>query len=163
MVLLANVLNNYINSEKKNNEKSIKLESERTNEENINLKSTPTKNSSGISIVLLVLYFICGGIAAYFSWKHNSKIGWTTGYKVLFASFAFFCPFEYLSIYFTYKSDFLKYMERTNTEFVKVVTSPSVSSSSVSSPSVSSSSVSSPSVSSPSVSSLSVSSPSLSP
>jgi hypothetical protein len=136
MVLLANILNNYINSEKKNNEKSIKLQSERTNGENINLKSTPIKNSSG-TIVLLILYFICGCIAVYFSWKHNSKIGWTTGYKVLFASFAFFCPFEYLSIYFTYKSDFLKYMERTNTEFVKVVTSPSVSSPSVSSPSVS--------------------------
>ena len=139
MVLLANLLNNYINSEK-----LIKLQSEK-NEENINLKST--KNSSGITIVLLVLYFICGGIAAYFSWTHNSKIGWTTGYKVLFASFAFFCPFEYLSIYFTYKSDFLKYMERTKTEFVKVVTPPSVPSPSVPSPSVPSPSVSSPSVS----------------
>ena len=74
-----------------------------------------------LSIGMLLLYVLCGGIAAYFSWKHNSKIGWTTVYKVLFAIFAFFCPAEYVTIYFTYKSDLLTYMERTKTEFVAPV------------------------------------------
>lgn len=73
---------------------------------------------------MIILYCICGCIAAYFSWQHNSKIGWTTGYKILFAIFAFFCPFEYITIYFTYKSDLLKYMERTKTEFKEAVASP---------------------------------------
>jgi hypothetical protein len=35
---------------------------------------------------------------------------------------------EYITIYFTYKSDLLKYMERTKTEFVEVIAPPAVAS-----------------------------------
>lgn len=132
MVLLAKIFNDYVN-EQKNVKKSFNLHSSKNGDKMI-LKSTtdepkpkPNENIAKISVGFIVLYFLCGGVAAYFSWKHNSVIGWTTGYKVAFSTFAFFCPIEYISIYFTYKSDFLKYMERTKTEFIDTVV-PSVSS-----------------------------------
>ena len=120
MVLLATLLNNYRNSDKVD-EKSMQFKSSKQNDKNMNLKSTSIDtikdNVAKLTIGVIIIYCFCGAIAVYFSWTHNTKIGWTTGYKVLFAIFAFFCPFEYLTIYFTYKSDLLKYMERTNTEF----------------------------------------------
>lgn len=129
MVLLAKLFNDYIDDKNKNvKEKSIQLKASQKSGDKMTLKSTSVdklKNDIiNLSIGMIILYCICGGIAAYFSWQHNSKIGWTTGYKILFAIFAFFCPFEYLTIYFTYKSDLLKYMERTKTEFVEPVASP---------------------------------------
>lgn len=134
MVLLAKILNDTINNKKNTEtekaEKKIKLQS---SIQNVNEKKLRAVSVSKIkddivklSIGMLLLYVLCGGIAAYFSWKHNTKIGWTTVYKVLFAIFAFFCPFEYLTIYFTYKSDLLTYMERTKTEFITPLVSPPV-------------------------------------
>lgn len=118
MVLLAKILNDaYKNQKEKILEKELKLQSS-----NKSFKST--SSSSSFSMGFVVLYFLCGIAAAYFSWKHNSKIGWTSGYKFLYATFAFLCPFEYVSIYLTYKSDILKYMERTKTEFVEIIPTP---------------------------------------
>jgi hypothetical protein len=135
MVLLAKLFNDYINQENKNlREKSIQLQASKNNGDKLTLKSTsisPDKmknNIINLSIGMIILYCLCGGVAAYFSWNHNSKIGWTTGYKIPFAVFAFFCPMEYITIYFTYKSDLLKYMERTKTEFVEVIAPPAVAS-----------------------------------
>jgi len=134
MVLLAKLFNDYIDKENKNvKEKSIQLQASKNKGDKVTLKSTSISvdkmknNIINLSIGMIILYCLCGGVAAYFSWNHNSKIGWTTGYKILFSIFAFFCPFEYITIYFTYKSDLLKYMERTKTEFVEVAKqSPSV-------------------------------------
>lgn len=116
MVLLAKIIGDVY---KKNYENSDNLKLQSNNKK---FKSTSNETSS-FPIIFIILYFLCGGFSAYLSWKHNSKIGWTTGYKVLFSTFAFFCPFEYLSIYLTYKSDMLKYMERTKTEFVEIAPS----------------------------------------
>ena len=116
MVLLAKILNDaYKNQNEKNLEKELRLQS------SSGKKSFKSTSSSNFSMGFIVLYFLCGIAAAYFSWKHNSKIGWTSGYKFLYATFAFLCPFEYVSIYLTYKSDILKYMERTKTEFVEII------------------------------------------
>ena len=129
MVLLAKILNDIVdnrkNTETEKSEKSIKLQSSKQNVDEKKLRAVSASKIKDdivkLSIGMLLLYVLCGGIAAYFSWKHNSKIGWTTVYKVLFAIFAFFCPAEYVTIYFTYKSDLLTYMERTKTEFVAPV------------------------------------------
>jgi hypothetical protein len=129
MVLLAKILNDIVdnrkNTETEKSEKSIKLQSSKQNIDEKKLRAVSASKIKDdivkLSIGMLLLYVLCGGIAAYFSWKHNSKIGWTTVYKVLFAIFAFFCPAEYVTIYFTYKSDLLTYMERTKTEFVAPV------------------------------------------
>lgn len=136
MVLLAKILNDIVdntkNTETEKSEKHIKLQSSKQNVDEKKLRAVSVSKIKDdivkLSIGMLLLYVLCGGIAAYFSWKHNSKIGWTTGYKILFAIFAFFCPTEYLTIYFTYKSDLLTYMERTKTEFIApvVVESPVV-------------------------------------
>ena len=128
MVLLAKIFNDYIDDKNKNvKEKSIQLKASQKSGDKMTLKATSVdklKNDIvNLSIGMIILYCICGGIAAYFSWQHNTKIGWTTGYKVAFSIFAFFCPMEYITIYFTYKSDLLKYMERTKTEFVEPVAS----------------------------------------
>ena len=134
MVLLAKILNDTINNKKNTEtekaEKTIKLQSSKQNVDEKKLRAVSVSKIKDdivkLSIGMLLLYVLCGGIAAYFSWKHNTKIGWTTVYKVLFAIFAFFCPFEYLTIYFTYKSDLLTYMERTKTEFITPLVSPPV-------------------------------------
>ena len=134
MVLLAKILNDIIdnrkNTETEKAEKTIKLQSSKQNIDEKKLRAVSASKIKDdivkLSIGVLILYILCGGIAAYFSWKHNSKIGWTTGYKILFAIFAFFCPSEYLTIYFTYKSDLLTYMERTKTEFITPLVSPPV-------------------------------------
>lgn len=132
MVLLAKLFNDYVDEKNKNvKEKSIQLQASKNGGDKMTLKATSVEKMKNdiinLSIGMIILYCICGGIAAYFSWKHNSKIGWTTGYKIPFAIFAFFCPMEYITIYFTYKSDLLKYMERTKTEFTEAVASPAVS------------------------------------
>ena len=129
MVLLAKIFNDYVDDKNKNvKEKQIQLQSSRKTGDKMTLKSTSIEKMRNdiisLSIGMIILYCICGGVAAYFSWQHNTKIGWITGYKIPFAIFAFFCPMEYITIYFTYKSDLLKYMERTKTEFTEVVASP---------------------------------------
>ena len=133
MVLFAKILNDIIDNKKNTEtEKTIKFQQSNQNVDEkkfrANSSSENKVSSNGTGMLLFLLfYFLCGSIAAYFSWKHNSKIGWTNGYKILFAIFAFFCPTEYLTIYFTYKSDFLTYMERTKTEFIPPVVSLPVS------------------------------------
>lgn len=112
MVILAKIISDVYTKKSDN----LKFQS---SDDKKKLKLSSTESSSNFPIIFIILYFLCGGACAYFSWKHNSKIGWTTGYKALFSAFAFFCPFEYVSIYLTYKSDMLKYMERTKTEFVE--------------------------------------------
>ena len=132
MVLLAKLFNDYVDKQNKNvKEKLIQLQASQKSGDKMTLKATSVKKMKDdiakLSIGIILLYCLCGGVAAYFSWQHNGKIGWTTGYKVAFSIFAFFCPFEYITIYFTYKSDLLKYMERTKTEFVEVVAPVAVS------------------------------------
>ena len=126
MVLLAKVLKTIYDNEKTNQtEKTIKFQAKMKRGEKVNLKAASgeeaVKTLLTILLVIVIIYLIVSFTAMYFSWKHNTKIGWGTAYKVMFAFFAFLFPFEYISIYLTYKSDFLKYMERTNSEFVEPV------------------------------------------
>jgi len=127
MVLLAKVLKTIYDNEKTNQtEKTMKFQAKMKRGEKVNLKAASGEEEAAKTLliilsVIVIIYLIISSMAMYFSWKHNTKIGWGTSYKVMFAFFAFLFPFEYISIYLTYKSDFLKYMERTNSEFVEPV------------------------------------------
>jgi hypothetical protein len=128
MVLLAKLFKDiYDNQKIKEKDRLINLKQKKgilksTSQESIDKEVKD--DSLTILVILLVIYLIMSFTAAYFSWKHNTKIGWGTGAKIIFALFVFLIPFEYLSIYLTYKSDLLTYMERTNTEFVPPIVSP---------------------------------------
>lgn len=128
MVLLATILNNYVNTEKKKEEERkeeiLKYQSFKASQSGKNFKSTNPQtvldNIMKLSLMLIFFYILCGCVAAYMSWTSNGKIGYSKTKRFFFAAFAFFCPFEYLTIHMTYKSDFLMYMERTKTEFVEL-------------------------------------------
>lgn len=66
-------------------------------------------------IIFLILLGIPATIAAcYFSWTSNTVIEWGTGFKVLFAFFAFLAPFNYLLSHLIHKYDLLTYIEKKN-------------------------------------------------
>ena len=54
-------------------------------------------------------------LACYLSWNSNTLIEWGTGFKVLFAFFAFLCPINYLVSHLTHKYDLLTYIEKQKT------------------------------------------------
>jgi hypothetical protein len=70
-------------------------------------------------IYLLLIGIPLGILACYLSWKSNTLIEWGTGFKVLFAFFAFFGPINYLFSHLIHKYDLLTYIkkERTGTVF----------------------------------------------
>ena len=70
--------------------------------------STSTSGVVIFFIVLMYLIEIALGIwAAMLSWKSNSLIEWGTGFKVLFAFFAFFGGWNYLLIHLINKQDLI--------------------------------------------------------
>lgn len=67
-------------------------------------------------IIFLILLGIPATIAAcYFSWTSNTVVEWGTGFKILFAFFAFLAPFNYLLSHLIHKYDLLTYIEKNNT------------------------------------------------
>lgn len=144
MVLLASLLNNFVQKEKQaEQERRQDIQEKETlkfssgNPDKKQFKSSVSYQSVAdtimkLSLIAIIFYLICGGIAAYSSWNSNGKIGYGKTRRVFYAIFAFLCPFEYLTIHLTYKTDLLKYMERTKTEFVEIVPSPTSASAPVS-------------------------------
>lgn len=105
----------FLDNKNDKNEDKVKF---KTGNEDVN-KAAAT--AFRIFLLFLFIYFLFGAYAAYHSWNANKKIGWSTGYRVLFSLFALIFPFNYLVIYLTYKSDLLLYIKRTKTEFIDIV------------------------------------------
>jgi ABC-type multidrug transport system fused ATPase/permease subunit len=64
-------------------------------------------------IIFLSLITIPITIAAcYLSWTSNTLIEWGTGFKVLFAFFAFLAPVNYLFSHLIHKYDLLTHIEK---------------------------------------------------
>ena len=53
--------------------------------------------------------------ACYLSWTSNTVVEWGTGFKILFAFFAFLSPFNYLVSHLIHKYDLLTYIEKIKT------------------------------------------------
>lgn len=71
-------------------------------------------------IFFLIIFFLLLGIpltigACYLSWESNTLIEWGTGFKVLFAFFAFLSPFSYLLSHLIHKYDLLTYIKKQKT------------------------------------------------
>jgi hypothetical protein len=64
------------------------------------------------SIVLLVIDVLFGALAAYLSWTSNSLIEWNVPAKLLFAIFAFFSNFFYITAHVFHKLDMMFYIRR---------------------------------------------------
>ena len=65
-----------------------------------------------IIIYLLLIGIPMGIVACYLSWNSNTLIEWGTGFKVLFAFFAFLGPLNYLLSHLIHKYDLLTYIEK---------------------------------------------------
>jgi len=74
------------------------------------------KETEPIPTPLLVLYFvlylILGIYAAKLSWYSNTVAGWSYGYKVLFALFAFMFPCTYITAHVLFKLDLLERIKK---------------------------------------------------
>jgi hypothetical protein len=66
-------------------------------------------------IFLLLIGIPITILACYLSWTSNTVIEWGEGFKVLFAFFAFFSPFNYLLTHLIHKYDLLTYIEKIKT------------------------------------------------
>ncbi len=71
-------------------------------------KQQPEENSTPMMVLVFILYLALGVYAAKLSWYSNTKAGWSQGYKVLFAIFAFMCPITYITAHVLFKLDLLK-------------------------------------------------------
>jgi hypothetical protein len=95
----------YKNAEKNVSKKSDKemyyeCDKDKEIEENERM-STP------VVMLLFIVYLILGFYAARLSWYSNTKAGWSNGYKVLFAIFAFMFPITYITAHIIFKLDLL--------------------------------------------------------
>lgn len=98
----------YTNKKEKFNERKWK-------EDEYNSADIATLGFFGIILFLLLILFIVIPItiaACYLSWTSNTAIQWGTGFKVLFAFFAFLAPFHYLINHLIHKYDLLTYIEK---------------------------------------------------
>ena len=59
--------------------------------------------------------------ACYLSWTSNTVVEWGTGFKVLFAFFAFLSPLNYLLTHLIHKYDLLTYIEKIKTPSINNV------------------------------------------
>ena len=63
--------------------------------------------STPLVMLMFIVYLILGIYAARLSWFSNTKAGWSNGYKVLFAIFAFMFPVTYITAHIIFKLDLL--------------------------------------------------------
>ena len=68
----------------------------------------PEQMSTPMMVLVFILYLALGVYAAKLSWYSNTKAGWSQGYKVLFAIFAFMFPITYITAHILFKLDLLK-------------------------------------------------------
>ena len=68
----------------------------------------PEPMSTPMMVLVFILYLALGVYAAKLSWYSNTKAGWSQGYKVLFAIFAFMFPITYITAHVLFKLDLLK-------------------------------------------------------
>lgn len=83
-------------------------------------KKNDTANGNNYNWIFLIIYLLLialpmGIAACYFSWTSNTLIEWGTGFKVLFAFFAFCGPLNYLLSHLIHKYDLLTYIEKEKT------------------------------------------------
>ena len=71
-------------------------------------ESEPEQMSTPTMVLVFILYLVLGVYAAKLSWYSNTKAGWSQGYKVLFAIFAFMFPLTYITAHVLFKLDLLK-------------------------------------------------------
>lgn len=74
----------------------------------------------------LMIFILLAGIpltiwACYLSWTSNTIVEWGTGFKVLFAFFAFLSPLGYLFSHLIHKYDLLTYIEKIKTPTINNV------------------------------------------
>ena len=67
--------------------------------------------STPLIMLMFLVYLILGFYAAKLSWYSNTKAGWSNGYKVLFAIFAFMFPITYITAHIIFKLDLLAKMK----------------------------------------------------
>ena len=83
-------------------------------------KKNNTSTNTDFNWIFLIIYLLLialplGIAACYFSWTSNTLIEWGTGFKVLFAFFAFLAPLQYLLSHLIHKYDLLTYIEKQKT------------------------------------------------
>lgn len=71
-------------------------------------EAEPEPMSTQTMVLVFILYLALGVYAAKLSWYSNTKAGWSQGYKVLFAIFAFMFPVTYITSHVIFKLDLLK-------------------------------------------------------
>jgi len=74
----------------------------------------------------LMIFILLAGIpltiwACYLSWTSNTIVEWGTGFKILFAFFAFLSPLGYLLSHLIHKYDLLTYIEKIKTPTINNV------------------------------------------
>ena len=63
--------------------------------------------STPLVMLMFIVYLLLGFYAAKMSWYSNTRAGWSNGYKVLFAIFAFMFPITYITAHIIFKLDLL--------------------------------------------------------
>lgn len=86
-------------------------------ESNVTIKQDKTAWTF-FSIIFLILWLLfllpfCV-LSAYLSWYSNSLIDWGGGFKFVFAFFAFFFPFTYLTNHLVHKYDLILHINKNN-------------------------------------------------
>ena len=100
----------------KETQKEQQKETQKMNIQNENIEIQECKEYnelSPISICIFLLFYISLGMySAKLSWYSNTIVGWTVGYKVIFAIFAFMFPITYIIIYIIFKLDLITKINR---------------------------------------------------
>ena len=83
-----------------------------------NIEAVAVGGFFGVLFLIIFIFLIIIPLtilACYLSWTSNTFIEWGTGFKVLFAFFAFMSPISYLVSHLIHKYDLLTYIEKQKT------------------------------------------------